>query len=262
MKNPTTFNRLVIDELENQRSRAYATWRPLPSSATRRALALLDLPTPEGGKMSALHRLAVEERIMIAHASERGEITPIKPSWLEWLDKARQPWRFGVERHEWYFKGFGEQKNLAAELLKMRSNGAQLTQTARMLVAYYESIPDEELESALEWKSIRSRVFLEALGGGSDAVKLERSRGLTKETRYRICGFDSALELAVSFRAGSMGYSIYGFFDNPVASACYEGFFGLGIGEWDLLDEASIETAAEGFVDILAKHLQWKNQIR
>jgi hypothetical protein len=260
---PITFSKLIRSELEIQRASQYVFWRTFRSSATQRAIALLDLPPPSNVPIFSLHDEAIEAIITGSLADDERKQAPYSAALREWNESSHQPWRFGVETGEWNFKGGHEKKELGKVLLRLRKNLDDTAPNARPLLDYYASVSDTELETALNWMPARPHIFEEALSDQLSAmhVKVARLSGF-QEKRFLIRAGSSELELALTFQRGTIAYNIFRFFGNPQMSACYEAFFGIGIGEWDLVTRDLEEKPAGLFAEFLHRLLVWNEELR
>ena len=225
-------------------------------------MALLDLAPPMGEQMQLSQRAAIEDIININNANERKERPQSAPALLEWIEKQRQPWRFGVKNDEWRFKGFRAQRDLAKELLMLRSNAGNVAPAAKTLLSYYRAVSDGELEHALKWKPIHGRKFFEAFFSAIGHSRVNLLSSNSRETRFLILDSDSLLEVELSVIGGILSYSIFNFFENPVATSSYEALFGIGTGEWDRLEDGMIHGSARALAEILGKHLLWKKKMQ
>lgn len=258
--NYLTFRSLVVDELVQQRSSNYHFWRAIPSAATRRTLAILDSRTPATDGIECLHDDVVSELCEVAISNDRRELPKEQINLSKWLKLTHQPWRFGAECGEWALKGLSEQRDLAAEILRLRE-ASSVAPNARTLLEYYTNVSNEELQAAMQWKPIRTRALVDLLLPKLTRWNASLTRGQTGEYLVLVESSRAQLKIELVVRKGVFSYAVLDFFDNPLARASYEGLLGIGIGEWDRLKRSEMDAAAHTLAQIVTLFLSWKDEV-
>lgn len=251
-----SLKRHVFREIEQEFQNDLSLWREIPSSRTRRAVALLSKSNPLTKENVLQQRSAVADLLDRA-TRPSGTLAERSDPICEWLRRMSEPWKFGAALAEWSFLGSPARRELAKELIHMRNFPGSLSANAAKLVRYYSAVSDDELEMVMRWKPAKLGDFTESFLAAIPGLHPEVIRAPNEGRHFRIDGTPSQLVLTINVRRGVFEYSLAGLLGESGAEATYEGLLGIGLGEWDLVESTTVEIAASKFASIVQRLMSW-----